>query len=76
MDILYSESFSMHKYKNLTSKIIPLKQDSKPSSKTVDMLKRAWNQLPSDFTMGERSLFIELAERIIKVSDSRSDEVN
>jgi hypothetical protein len=36
------------------------------SKNTLNLLKRAWDDLPADFTTGERSLFIEIAERLIK----------
>ena len=43
--------------------------ETKISNDTVRTLKDAWDSLPSDFTFGERSLFIEVAERLIKLGD-------
>ena len=43
---------------------------------TREILEKAWNDLPSDLTFSERFLFIELAQRLIKlagVSDSQAN---
>ena len=39
----------------------------KTSGQTIKILKKAWDELPADFSTDERSLFIEIAERIIKI---------
>ena len=44
-----------------------LKLKGKSQNDTARVLKKAWHELPSDFTFGERSLFIELAERLLKL---------
>ena len=49
------------------------KADFKISPQTVELLKKAWNDLPPDFTVGERSLFIEVAERLVKIADASHD---
>lgn len=65
----------MPRYKDILLKQHARLQD-KNLSETADLLKKAWKDLPPDFTMGERSLFIELAERLIRLSDVRRDIVN
>ena len=37
------------------------------------VLKKAWEDLPPDFTEGERSLFIELAERLIRLDPGQTN---
>jgi hypothetical protein len=34
---------------------------------TVKMLKKVWDEMPQDLSSGERALFIEIAERLIKL---------
>ncbi|HVZ67179.1 MAG TPA: hypothetical protein VG917_02860 [Patescibacteria group bacterium] len=43
---------------------------------SIEVLKKAWEDLPEDFTFGERSLFIELAERIIKITETPGNRSN
>jgi hypothetical protein len=43
--------------------------DTKISSETVRTLKDAWDSLPADFSFNERFLFIEVAERLIKLGE-------
>ncbi|HVT01281.1 MAG TPA: hypothetical protein VHE53_03570 [Patescibacteria group bacterium] len=43
---------------------------------SIEVLKKAWEDLPEDFTFGERSLFIELAERIIKITEAPENTAN
>jgi hypothetical protein len=50
--------------------------DEKPNKDTVEMLKKAWDDLPTDFTMGDRSLFIEIAERLVKAADNNDRRIN
>lgn len=64
----------MSKTKNNLSKT-SLEATKIDTRNTADFLKKAWKDLPSDFTFGERSLFIELAARLVKIDNSR-DTVN
>lgn len=57
----------------LLKKRILSPQDSQFSDEAFKLLKNAWSSMPEDFTIGERSLFIELAEKIIKSSDSSTN---
>ncbi len=50
--------------------------EKKVPKRTVDMLEKAWKELPTDYTMNERMMFIEFAERIIKISDLGDGSIN
>lgn len=51
-----------------------LYQDPKTNAPiTLNTLQKAWNDLPPDFSSHERSLFIEIAERIIKVEPGNTN---
>ena len=65
----------MSRYKDILLKQHARLQE-KNLGETAHLLKRAWKDLPPDFTMGERSLFIELAERLIHLSDVRKNIAN
>ncbi len=62
--------------KKTAQKIQELQDSNDVFTPNMKILKKAWNDLPADFTMGERSLFIELAERIIKLSGSETSTSN
>jgi hypothetical protein len=49
----------------------PFRQNSYGS--TLSLLKKAWDDLPADFSINERSLFIEIAERLIKVDPGETN---
>ena len=42
-------------------------KENKYPSRSFTMLKKAWDGLPMDITTGERSLFIEIAEKLLRV---------
>ncbi len=43
-----------------------------PASDPFDILESAWNDLPNDMTFEERSMFIEIIQRLISTnSDTR-----
>jgi len=43
-----------------------------PASDPFDILESAWNDLPNDMTFEERSMFIEIIQRLISAnSDTR-----
>ena len=39
-----------------------------PASGHFDILESAWNDLPNDMTFEERSMFIEIVQRLISAS--------
>lgn len=39
-----------------------------PASDPFDILESAWNDLPNDMTFEERSMFIEIIQRLINAS--------
>ncbi len=50
--------------------------EDKLQKETQELLEKVWNGLPSDFSFGERSLFIEVAERLIKLAGFGKDKTN
>ncbi|KKR49396.1 MAG: hypothetical protein A3E68_00205 [Candidatus Levybacteria bacterium RIFCSPHIGHO2_12_FULL_39_39] len=47
--------------------------NKKIPKQTMQILNRAWKDLPPDFSINERLMFVELAERIIKLSSIKQD---
>lgn len=47
--------------------------NEKIPKQTIQILNRAWKDLPADFSINERLMFVELAERIIKLSSVKQD---
>lgn len=70
----------MTRQKNKFSKITDQENsnlfDESSDKNTFQTLKQAWKELPPDFTMGERSLFIEIAERLIKAAGDSDRKIN
>lgn len=50
--------------------------EEKIPRETLEILKKAWKDLPSDFTQSERVIFIEIAEKIIKISSAQEPNSN
>jgi hypothetical protein len=57
----------------LINKNLPTAFKQNNYGSTLNLLKRAWEDLPAAFSMNERSLFIEIAERLIKVDPGETN---
>ncbi len=40
-------------------------------ARTTHLLKKAWQQMPTDFSVDERFLFIEIAQKLIKIDENK-----
>ena len=50
--------------------------DYSPDKESYGMLKQVWDELPTDVTMGERTLFIEIAEKLLKFASDTNRRLN
>ena len=60
----------------LKAKIFPDIEEQPIPQETLRLLKQAWNDLPHDLSQNERHLFIELAEKLIKISSVYDSRIN
>lgn len=40
-------------------------------ARTTNLLKKAWQQMPTDLSVDERFLFIEIAQKLIKIDENK-----